>query len=162
MSLHSCSTMQRDSRRTGWCAALAIVGKSHAREREKEVVAYFENNSLRQSSQIILTRGSILLLSDEKRTGLICLCLAISVWWRLDFYAFFVWRTDNFLMVYFTTLSVSRLYSVEWQDDRWIGKDLEGSGLRLVEVLSLEGLKKTTKDLSQYPVSRPSTSWIQL
>jgi hypothetical protein len=26
--------MQRDSRRTGWCAALAIVGKPHVRETE--------------------------------------------------------------------------------------------------------------------------------
>jgi hypothetical protein len=34
------------------------------------------------------------------------------------------------------TLSVARPYIVEWQNDRWTGKDLEGSDRSLNEVLS--------------------------
>jgi hypothetical protein len=45
-------------------------------------------------------------------------------------------------MVYFvnsfTTLSVCTLYRTEWSDDRWLmnGRDMEGSGRGLIEVLS--------------------------
>jgi hypothetical protein len=41
-----------------------------------------------------------------------------------------------FLVGYLTTLSVTRLYSVEWRDDCWLNKDLEGSGCLLTEILS--------------------------
>jgi hypothetical protein len=50
------------------------------------------------------------------------------------------------VLVYFTALSVSRLqqHSGEWQEDRWIGEDLEGSGNGPIEVISrhFPGCKK--------------------
>jgi hypothetical protein len=48
-----------------------------------------------------------------------------------------------------------RLYSVEWNSDKWmvVGKDLEGSSygliLRFHPSIHLDGLRKTTKNISQ-------------
>jgi hypothetical protein len=50
-------------------------------------------------------------------------------------------------MDYYTDLLVIRLYSVEQWDDKWImnGKDLEGSGSGLLEVLS-RNVPEVTKE----------------
>jgi hypothetical protein len=70
------------------------------------------------------------------------------------------WGLNGFFLFYFffiftgyvTTISIWRLlYNFGWWDEWWTGKDLEGS-----LILLLEGLKKTTKNLSQVqPMSRP-------
>jgi hypothetical protein len=50
---------------------------------------------------------------------------------------------------YFMTLSVSRIFSVEWKEEWWIGKNLEGSGSRVTEFVSWYllggGLRKSWK-----------------
>jgi hypothetical protein len=54
------------------------------------------------------------------------------------------------LVGYLTIFSVSRLHSVRWLADSWTGKDLEGCGHGLNEVLSCichEGLKNVLKNL---------------
>jgi hypothetical protein len=50
-------------------------------------------------------------------------------------------------MGYFKNLSVAVLYSVEWKDDRWFGRDVEGSG-RVLNTCP-EELGKTKKIISR-------------
>jgi hypothetical protein len=65
-------------------------------------------------------------------------------------------------------LLVCIVCSVEWQDDRRIGKDLEGSNAVLIAVLSRhfpEGPRKTTKKNINYEgesVNRPQMEVKQL
>jgi hypothetical protein len=60
-------------------------------------------------------------------------------------------------MFYFTTPSLSWLYTVEWQNDWWIVKDMEGSRHVLIVLQSrhLPGRteKKHEKSQSEQPVS---------
>lgn len=44
---------------------------------------------------------------------------------------------------YLTTLAGTRLYGVEWQDDWWIRKYMEGSGRGLIEVLPWKSSVRT-------------------
>lgn len=62
--------------------------------------------------------------------------------------------TRSFLSLIFTTLSASGLFSVEWWDERWIGKDLEGlicRGLNrgIIPSICLERLSKSMTNPSQ-------------
>jgi hypothetical protein len=47
----------------------------------------------------------------------------------------------------------NRVHHIKWKGDKWLGKDLEGSGhglvLRYHPGIHLEELRKTTKNLSQ-------------
>jgi hypothetical protein len=55
-------------------------------------------------------------------------------------------------MGYLMMLSASRLFSVIWYDDKWAGKDLEGSSHVLIETMScvhLDGMRKTMKNLNK-------------
>jgi hypothetical protein len=66
---------------------------------------------------------------------------------------------EELLWVILTALSVARLYSVGWYDDRLIGRHLEGRTRGLIEALSRH-LPGGTEEIhenpqSGYPVSRP-------
>jgi hypothetical protein len=58
-----------------------------------------------------------------------------------------------FCVLFNGTFSISRLYSVGWYADRWIGRDLEKSGCGLIEVLSRELPGGTEEIHKKNPVS---------
>lgn len=76
--------------------------------------------------------------------------------WTYLNYIWFYWakRTITLCAGYFTTLSLPRLHDVEWQDDSWIGNNLEITRLAVTEVVS-----ERTEDNQEKPQSGHSTSW---
>jgi hypothetical protein len=47
---------------------------------------------------------------------------------------------------YFMAPTLSRLHSIEWIDELWIEKDLEGTGLGLTEILPLHLFRGTEEN----------------
>jgi hypothetical protein len=63
------------------------------------------------------------------------------------------WVSNIFYaLVYLTTYPVCNLYGAKWRDGWWIGENLEGSLVVLSSrhpIIYLEGLRKTTKNLTR-------------
>jgi hypothetical protein len=61
---------------------------------------------------------------------------------------------------YFTTQSTSELHGVKWRGDWWIGKELEGSGRNLTQVLSWHLPGETEENRTKLRTGQP-VSWLR-
>jgi hypothetical protein len=81
----------------------------------------------------------------------------------LLFYAVRLVLPGTFCFVYFTKVSVSSLYGLEWHSDWWIGNYLEGSGRGLFKMLYTNfpgGTEENNVESNWgYPTSRPGFEW---